>query len=150
MAIACPVDLDTLKLRAEIQSIYARVAAEPSESFISTAVLIRGDTARLRRGRTVEDPRDGDRVVRRRRESPRDRAAAGRRHCRRYWIRRRHGSPARRASCRPSRPGDRCGHDGGDARSGAARRRRRAGWTTSRCAKEKRRRYPLRPRASTS
>jgi len=26
MAIACPVDLDTLKLRAEIQSIYARVA----------------------------------------------------------------------------------------------------------------------------
>ena len=30
MAIACPVDLDTLKLRAEIQSIYARVAADPS------------------------------------------------------------------------------------------------------------------------
>src|SRR5260370_12249382 len=33
MAIACPVDLDTLKLRAEIQSIYARVAAEPSGAF---------------------------------------------------------------------------------------------------------------------
>jgi len=33
MAIACPVDLDTLKLRAEIQSIYARVAAEPSGEF---------------------------------------------------------------------------------------------------------------------
>jgi hypothetical protein len=30
MAIACPVDLDTLKLRAEIQSMYARVAAAPS------------------------------------------------------------------------------------------------------------------------
>ena len=30
MAIVCPVDLDTLKLRAEIQSIYARVAADPS------------------------------------------------------------------------------------------------------------------------
>jgi SAM-dependent methyltransferase len=30
MAIACPIDLDTLKLRAEIQSIYARVATEPS------------------------------------------------------------------------------------------------------------------------
>jgi SAM-dependent methyltransferase len=29
----CPVDLDTLKLRAEIQSIYARVAAEPSGAF---------------------------------------------------------------------------------------------------------------------
>ena len=33
MAIACPVDLDTLKLRAEIQSIYARVATEPSGTF---------------------------------------------------------------------------------------------------------------------
>ena len=33
MAIACPVDLDTLKLRAEIQSIYARVARDPSGEF---------------------------------------------------------------------------------------------------------------------
>src|SRR2546425_8691834 len=33
MAIACPVDLDTLKLRAEIRSIYARVATEPSGNF---------------------------------------------------------------------------------------------------------------------
>src|SRR5687767_10458405 len=33
MAIACPVDLDTLRLRAEIQSVYARVATEPSGSF---------------------------------------------------------------------------------------------------------------------
>ena len=33
MAMACPVDLDTLKLRAEIQSIYARVATEPSGEF---------------------------------------------------------------------------------------------------------------------
>ena len=33
MAIACPVDLDTLKLRAEVQSIYARVAADPSGEF---------------------------------------------------------------------------------------------------------------------
>jgi SAM-dependent methyltransferase len=33
MPIACPVDLDTLKLRAEIQSIYARVAAEPGGEF---------------------------------------------------------------------------------------------------------------------
>ena len=33
MAITCPVDLDTLKLRAEIQSIYARVAADPSGEF---------------------------------------------------------------------------------------------------------------------
>ena len=33
MAIACPVDLDTLKLRAEIQSIYARVAVNPSGDF---------------------------------------------------------------------------------------------------------------------
>src|SRR5713101_3901741 len=33
MAIACPVDLDTLRLRAEIQSIYTRVAADPSGEF---------------------------------------------------------------------------------------------------------------------
>ncbi len=33
MAIACPVNLDTLKLRAEIQSIYARVAADPAGEF---------------------------------------------------------------------------------------------------------------------
>src|SRR6266702_36311 len=33
MAIACPIDLDTLKLRAEIQSIYAHVAANPSGEF---------------------------------------------------------------------------------------------------------------------
>ena len=33
MAITCPVVLDTLKLRAEIQSIYARVAAAPSGDF---------------------------------------------------------------------------------------------------------------------
>jgi SAM-dependent methyltransferase len=33
MAITCPVDLDTLKLRAEIQSIYARVAGDPSGEF---------------------------------------------------------------------------------------------------------------------
>jgi SAM-dependent methyltransferase len=33
MAIACPIDLDTSKLREEIQSIYARVAADPSGEF---------------------------------------------------------------------------------------------------------------------
>jgi SAM-dependent methyltransferase len=33
VAISCPVDLDTLKLRAEIQSIYARVATDPSSGF---------------------------------------------------------------------------------------------------------------------
>jgi SAM-dependent methyltransferase len=33
MAIACPVDLDTRKLQAEIRSIYGRVAAEPSGEF---------------------------------------------------------------------------------------------------------------------
>ena len=33
MAITCPIDLDTLKLRAEIQSIYARVAEDPSGEF---------------------------------------------------------------------------------------------------------------------
>jgi SAM-dependent methyltransferase len=33
MAIACPVDLDTRRLRDEIQSIYARVAEDPSGDF---------------------------------------------------------------------------------------------------------------------
>jgi arsenite methyltransferase len=33
MSIACPVDLDTARLRAEIQSIYTRVAATPAEPF---------------------------------------------------------------------------------------------------------------------
>jgi arsenite methyltransferase len=33
MAVACPVDLDTLVLRREIQSIYGRVATEPTGDF---------------------------------------------------------------------------------------------------------------------
>jgi|SRR5579864_1720750 len=33
MALTCPVDLDTLRLRQEIQSIYARVATDPSGAF---------------------------------------------------------------------------------------------------------------------
>ena len=33
MAISCPVDLDTRRLRDEIRSIYARVAADPSGEF---------------------------------------------------------------------------------------------------------------------
>src|SRR5262249_15791187 len=33
MAIACPIDLDTEKLREEMQSVYARVATDPSGDF---------------------------------------------------------------------------------------------------------------------
>ena len=33
MAIACPIDLDTARLRQEIQTIYARVATDPSSEF---------------------------------------------------------------------------------------------------------------------
>jgi hypothetical protein len=33
MAITCPVDLDTGKLRDEIRAIYARVASDPSSEF---------------------------------------------------------------------------------------------------------------------
>jgi SAM-dependent methyltransferase len=33
MAIACPLDLDTARLRHEIQAIYARVATDPSSAF---------------------------------------------------------------------------------------------------------------------
>jgi SAM-dependent methyltransferase len=33
VAIACPVDLDTARLREEIRTIYARVAADPSSEF---------------------------------------------------------------------------------------------------------------------
>jgi SAM-dependent methyltransferase len=33
MAVTCPVDLDTMRLRQEIQSIYARVATDPAGAF---------------------------------------------------------------------------------------------------------------------
>ena len=33
MASTCPVDLDTLRLRAEIESIYRRLATEPTGDF---------------------------------------------------------------------------------------------------------------------
>jgi arsenite methyltransferase len=33
MATSCPVDLDTIRLRAEISTIYARVAADPNGDF---------------------------------------------------------------------------------------------------------------------
>jgi len=33
MALTCPIDLDTVRLRQEIQAIYARVASEPSSEF---------------------------------------------------------------------------------------------------------------------
>src|SRR6266545_3919983 len=33
MAVACPIDLDTVRLRNEIQSIYARVASAPDGEF---------------------------------------------------------------------------------------------------------------------
>jgi len=33
MAVTCPVDLDTLQLRREIQTIYARVAGDPDGAF---------------------------------------------------------------------------------------------------------------------
>src|SRR6186997_2357135 len=98
MAITCPVDLDTLRLRSEIQSIYARVAADPSGAFH----FHRG--AEYAATRLGYDAADGDRVVRRRREPPRDRAAAGGRHGCRHWIRCRYGPPAGRAPRRPTRP----------------------------------------------
>lgn len=33
MAVACPIDLDTVRLRKEVQSIYARVASAPDGEF---------------------------------------------------------------------------------------------------------------------
>jgi SAM-dependent methyltransferase len=33
MAVTCPIDLDTIRLRQEIQSIYARVATDPTGAF---------------------------------------------------------------------------------------------------------------------
>jgi SAM-dependent methyltransferase len=33
MAVACPIELDTVRLRNELQSIYARVASEPDGEF---------------------------------------------------------------------------------------------------------------------
>ena len=42
MAICCPADLDTVMLRAEIQSIYARVATSSNASIASAARLRKG------------------------------------------------------------------------------------------------------------
>ena len=33
MAVACPIGLDTVRLRNEVQSIYARVASAPDGEF---------------------------------------------------------------------------------------------------------------------
>ena len=33
MAVTCPIDLDTIRLRHEIQTIYARVATDPADAF---------------------------------------------------------------------------------------------------------------------
>lgn len=33
MAVSCPLNLDVTKLRAEVQTIYARVAAQPDDAF---------------------------------------------------------------------------------------------------------------------
>ena len=55
MAIVCPVDLDTLRLRAEIESIYRRVATAPSGDFhfhrgpTYAAEMLRYDAAALAR-----------------------------------------------------------------------------------------------------
>jgi SAM-dependent methyltransferase len=57
MAISCPVDLDTLKLRAEIQSIYARVARIRPASSIFIAGLNMPREAQLRRCRALKAPR---------------------------------------------------------------------------------------------
>ena len=63
MAIACPIDLDTLRLRAEIKSIYARVAADPLASSTFIEVRYAATAARLRRRGTVEDSSAGVGVV---------------------------------------------------------------------------------------
>lgn len=65
MAIACPIDLDTLKLRAEIQSIYARVAADPSGEFHFHRGPAYAVTAQLRCGRTLEAASNGHGIIRR-------------------------------------------------------------------------------------
>ena len=39
MAVVCPVDLDTAGLRAEIQSIYSRVAEHPAGLVMINGVL---------------------------------------------------------------------------------------------------------------
>ena len=101
MAIACPVDLDTLKLRAEIQSIYARVAADPSGEFHFhrgpeyAARRLHYDAAELAKlpGAVTESFAG---VGNPHAIAPLPR----RRHRRRHRMRRRHGSPAGRASCR--------------------------------------------------
>ena len=75
MAIACPLDLDTARLREEIRTIYARVAEDPASAFhfhrgpTYAAGMLGYATLRAKR---VED---GPRRPRSPRRSPRSEAA---------------------------------------------------------------------------
>src|SRR5712691_9966780 len=119
MAIACPVDLDTLKLRAEIQSIYARVAENPSGDFH----FHRGPEYAARRlnydAAEVSQLPGGvtDSVA----GAGNTRAIADRGAGRRQRKRCGYRSPAGGVPSGATRTGDRCRGDGGDARSSAAR-----------------------------
>ena len=141
MPIACPVDLDTLKLRAEIQSIYARVAADPSGEFH----FHRGpDMPRHRLGYDAAELAKLPRAV------TESFAGVGNPHAIAPLpagatvvdIGSRRGMDLLLAAlaCRPDRPGDRRRHDGGHARARTARRR---GMRALACRGARRRRHAL-------
>jgi len=58
MAIACPADLDTLKLRAESSRFMRALRLSPPESFISIAGLSTRDATRVRRRGTSRRSRE--------------------------------------------------------------------------------------------
>ncbi len=122
MAITCPVNLDTLMLRQEIQSIYARVAVAPSgELPLPSRAALRRRSARLRRAGVGRLASRQHRIIRRNIANPHRialikglRATVVDIGCgAAAWI---CCSPRRRWD--RDRAGDRRGHDRGDGRSG--------------------------------
>jgi hypothetical protein len=54
MAVVCPVDLDTARLRAEIQAIYSRVAEDPAGDFpLPSRSCVRRRATQIRRLRAI-------------------------------------------------------------------------------------------------
>lgn len=101
MAIVCPVDLDTSRLRHEMQAIYAGVATDPSSEF-----HCRRET-RVRRERARRSPLAGDGLLRGCGKPASDRHTAGRCDRRRHRVRRGHGPDARRERGRVGRRSNR-------------------------------------------
>ena len=123
MALTCPIDLDVATLRAEVQTMYSRVASAPTAISIFIAVRNTRRRARLRRTELAALPPEVTSVL----------CGVGNPHaigripagrvvvdCR---LRCRDGSLLGGDARRTARAGDRCRHDRCDARACFSRRR---------------------------